>query len=63
MMFLNIFVYPYIFLNIAIYMGICVSFHENNNGSGLFGSDCPFSCLTSEFLGVSEDRKCGPKNI
>lgn len=44
-------------------MGICVSFHENNNGSGLFGSDCPFSCLTSEFLGVSEDRKCGPKNI
>lgn len=37
-------------------------FHGNNNSSGLFGSNYPFSCLTSQFLGVSEDRIRGPKN-
>lgn len=53
-------------LNTSIYIfkynHIYVWVHGNNNGSGLFGSYCPFSCLTSEFLGVSEDRIRGPKN-
>lgn len=48
-------------MHILKYNHIYVWSHGNNH-SDLLGSDCPFSCLTSEFLGVSEDRIHGPKN-
>lgn len=50
------------YFNISIYMYIYLWFHESYNGLGLFGIDCHFFSLTSEFLGVSEDRICGPIN-
>lgn len=41
-------------------MYIYLWFHGSYNGLGLFGSDCHFFSLTSEFLGVSEDKNMCP---
>lgn len=48
MLVLNIFVY---ILNVTIYIYIYVWFCGYSNGSGLFASICPSSCVTSKFLG------------
>lgn len=60
MLVLNIFVY---ILNVTIYIYIYIWFCGYSNGSGLFASICPFSCVTSEFLGVSEGRIHGLKIV